>query len=182
MEDVEIFKTEPPDFLCHHLAAGIHIPKDLTIQFLDGSLQVDMIVICAISNLKSLFDEHDHVIVEASVQTGKHLVNIMYTGHEIVKNEEEVVNIQNLFSMLTINIELKLEKTKEVQVSYYEPCSEKTNFTVGFDNNISNLENIPDINSIIMSNMNQNENNIVLNNANLDDSIIIQSNFIRFFC
>eukprot|EP00092_Neocalanus_flemingeri_P014012 GFUD01015115.1.p1 GENE.GFUD01015115.1~~GFUD01015115.1.p1 ORF type:complete len:447 (-),score=74.64 GFUD01015115.1:166-1506(-) len=175
MEEVDISKSEPPDFLSQHLAESIDDPKEFTIQFIDGSVQVDMVVMCAISNVRSVFVDHDQVIVESCLETGKHLVNIIYTGETLVNNEEEVIEIQNLINMLCINIKLQFQERNKIQVDNFEPCTKETNFTVILDDNMSDIENMPDMNSIIMSNMNQNENNIVINHANIGNETMLES-------
>ena len=77
MDEVDVPKTEPPDFLTRYLSANMNIPKDLTIQFPDGSIQVDKIVLCALSRDRCVFEGHDQVIVQSDLQTGEHFKNMI---------------------------------------------------------------------------------------------------------
>ena len=80
MDEADVPKTEPPDFLTRYLSANIGIPKDLTIHFPDGSIQVDKIVLCALSRDRGVFEGPDQVIVESDLGTGEHVKNMIYRG------------------------------------------------------------------------------------------------------
>ena len=168
MADIDIHKTEPPDFLPRYLTNSINSSKDLTIKLTNGSLEVDKIVLCALSHYSSIYDEHDQIIVESSLESGVHLKNLIYTGLTHIRDKEEGRNTQSLLKMLGINIDIELVEKSQSVMNHFV----KSDFEVAVVNTMSLMDSIPDINSIIMANMNQNENNVAVTQAHSGNSIL----------
>ena len=175
MQEADLCTTEPPDFLTRHLSVNKNEPKELTIQFLDGSLEFDQLVICALSTERALFIEHDHVIVEELQETGRKLKDLLYTGTTLISNAVQFERVKMLLCMMSINIELNME----MRAQSYGLDAKDEDVLVSIADDV--IDNVPDVNSIILSNMNQNENMVndgksVLDNTDEEYKSTLQKN------
>lgn len=85
--------------------------RDFTLIFEDGALEVDKILLLALSNIRHDLAECDLLITESRLEVGHHVVSLLTTGQTEVVGTEMKDDIEFLLSALQIDINLYLVNT-----------------------------------------------------------------------
>ena len=174
---VETGAAAVPDYLCQHLTSlaaspRISCPGTASLRFPDGRVEADLVLLRAVSGLlRGCGGEASAtILLPGGVSAGRHILSLLYTGRVSVAGHRDRLDLAELVQLLELEMDIVtdgLEATTETELNYAgTPCQDPA---------LQPTELLPDVNQIIMSNMNQNDNNIVMDQVPADITLKLQN-------
>ena len=101
--------------ICSHLLADAgtrdcHSDGDtLVMVFEDGCLEINKVVLCAVSGLRHILQDCDKILLESSMSSGQHFLDLLTTGVTPRTDQPSVNQVETLLQMLDVKIDVLVE-------------------------------------------------------------------------